>query len=173
MPPKHRYLEAGTGANQRPCALILSRQSLPVLNRNLLSPVSGVLKGGYILWQCSENPEVILIGTGSEVHIALEAGRMLKDHGVSARVVSLPSWEIFDSQDEEYRRFVLPPEIKARVSIEAGSTFGWKRYVGEQGTAIGIDHFGASAPGNVLYEKFGITAGKMVDAATRLLGKTC
>jgi transketolase len=156
-----------------PCALILSRQSLPVLNRNLLSPVSGVQKGGYILWQCSEKPEVILIGTGSEVHIALEAGRMLKEKGISARVVSLPSWEIFDSQDEEYRRFVLPPEIKARVSIEAGSTFGWERYVGEQGTAIGIDHFGASAPGNVLYEKFGITAGKIADAATRLLGKTC
>jgi transketolase len=154
-----------------PTALILTRQSLPVLDRHALAPASGVKNGGYILWQCSTNQDVILIGTGSEVHIALEAGRMLKEKGISARVVSLPSWDIFDSQSEEYRHSVLPPEIKARVSIEAGSTFGWKRYVGETGTAIGIDHFGASAPGKVLYDKFNITARRMADEAMRLAGQ--
>ncbi len=152
-----------------PTALVLTRQSLPVLDRCALSPANMVCKGGYVLWQSSEKPEAILIGTGSEVHIALEAGRMLKEKGVSARVVSLPSWDIFDSQSDEYRNSVLIPGIKARVSIEAGSTFGWNRYVGEAGISIGIDHFGASAPGKVLYDKFGITAQRVMDEAVRLV----
>ena len=103
------------------------------------------------------------------MHIALEAGRMLKEKGISSRVVSLPSWEIFEVQDEGYRREVIPPECKAKISIEAGSTLGWRRYVGESGVTIGIDRFGASAPGKVLYEKFGLTAQAVVAAAVRLL----
>jgi len=158
-------LEKGNG----PTALILTRQALPVIDRNAMSPSSGVRKGGYTLWQSAEKPEIILIGTGSEVHIALEAARILKEKGIAARVVSLPSWEIFEAQSEEYRRSVIPPEIKARISVEAGSTLGWCRYIGDGGVAIGIDHFGASAPGKVLYDKFGITAQRVVAEAMRLL----
>ncbi len=158
-------LEKGNG----PTALILTRQALPVIDRNEMSPTSGVRRGGYTLWQSAEKAEIILIGTGSEVHIALEAARILKEKGIAARVVSLPSWEIFEAQGEEYRRSVIPPEIKARISIEAGSTLGWCRYIGDDGVAIGIDHFGASAPGKVVYEKFGITAQRVVAEAIRLL----
>jgi len=158
-------LEKGNG----PTALILTRQALPVIDRNEMSLSSGVRRGGYTLWQSAEEPEIILIGTGSEVHIALEAARILKEKGIAARVVSLPSWEIFEAQSEEYRRSVIPPEIKARISIEAGSTLGWCRYTGDGGVAIGIDHFGASAPGKVLYDKFGITAQRVVAEAMRLL----
>ena len=154
-----------------PTALVLTRQALPILDRHEMSPSCGVKKGGYILWQASGKPEVILIGTGSEVHIALEAARMLKEKGISARVVSLPSWDIFEAQSEEYRRSVIPPQIKARISIEAGVTIGWSRYTGDNGVAIGIDHFGASAPAKVLYEKFGITAQKTVSEALLLLNK--
>ena len=152
-----------------PTALVLTRQSLPVLDRNVLAASEGVRRGGYVLWESAKNPEAVIIATGSEVHIALEAGRMLKEKGISSRVVSLPSWEIFEAQDEDYRRAVIPPECKARVSIEAGSTLGWRRYVGESGATIGIDHFGASAPGKVLYEKFGLTAQALVSEAVRLL----
>jgi len=158
-------LEKGNG----PTALIFTRQSLPVLDRTEMSPASGVRRGGYTLWQSFDNPEVIFIATGSEVHIALEAARMLKEKGIAARVVSLPSWEIFEAQSEEYRRSVIPPRVKARISIEAGSTLGWHRYIGDGGVAIGIDHFGASAPGKVLYEKFGITAQRALAEAMLLL----
>jgi transketolase len=152
-----------------PTALILTRQALPVLDRKVLAPSEGVRRGGYVLWETSDNPEAILIATGSEVHIALEAARMLKEKGISSRVVSLPSWEIYEAQSEDYRRAVIPPGSKARVSIEAGSTLGWRRYVGDSGVSIGIDHFGASAPGKVLYEKFGITAQRVVTEAIRIL----
>jgi transketolase len=147
----------------------LTRQALPVLDRKVLAPSEGVRRGGYVLWETSDNPEAILIATGSEVHIALEAARMLKEKGISSRVVSLPSWEIYEAQSEDYRRAVIPPGSKARVSIEAGSTLGWRRYVGDSGVSIGIDHFGASAPGKVLYEKFGITAQRVVTEAIRIL----
>ena len=152
-----------------PTALVLTRQGLPVFDRKDLAPAEGVQKGGYILWQASDKPEVILIGSGSEVHIALEAGRMLKEKGISARVVSLPSWDVFEAQSEDYRRSVLPAGIKARVSVEAGLTFGWCRYTGDSGVAVGIDHFGASAPGKTLYEKFGITAARVMAEAMRLV----
>jgi transketolase len=154
-----------------PTALILSRQKLPVLDRKELAPASGVERGGYILWQASKSPEVILIGTGSEVHIALEAGRLLKEKGISASVVSLPCWELFDAQPEDYRESVLPSELKVRVSMEVGATLGWERYVGCEGSAIGIDRFGASAPYQAIYEHFGLTAQHMADETIRLLGK--
>ena len=153
-----------------PCVLALTRQNLPVLNRSELAPASGVRRGGYLLWQATEDPEVILIGTGSEVPIVLDAGKTLQEKGVSARVVSMPSWELFDDQPEEYRESVLPAQVTARVSLEAGTPLGWERYVGPRGQAIGVDHFGASAPIEVLYEKFGLTSERVVEEATRLLG---
>jgi transketolase len=160
------------GRRQGPTALALSRQNLPVLDRSALAPASGVQRGGYTLWEATEKPDVILIGTGSEVHIAMEAGKLLSDQGVAARVVSLPSWELFDAQPAEYRDSVLPPEIRARVSIEAATPMGWRQYVGDQGVAIGIPHFGASAPAGVLYQEFGLTAQHMAEEANRLVTKS-
>ena len=122
-----------------PTVLVLSRQNLPVLDRRALAPASGVLRGGYVLWEAASQPDVILIGTGSEVHIALEAGKILEEKGISARAVSLPSWELFDAQSQEYRDGVLPPSIRERVSIEAATPLGWERYVGLDGVAIGLD----------------------------------
>jgi transketolase len=152
-----------------PTALVLTRQKLPLLDRTALAPADGVGRGGYILWQETASPDVILIGTGSEIHIALEAGKLLKKTGIAARVVSLPSWELFDAQPEDYRNSILPPNNWARVSIEAATTLGWERYVGSEGIAIGLDRFGASAPGKVIYEHFGLSAQHMADEATRLL----
>ncbi len=152
-----------------PTALIFSRQNLPVLDRSALPPARGLRRGGYILWQATAAPEVIIIGTGSEVHIALEAGKLLQERGVAARVVSLPSWELFDAQPAEYRDEVLPPGIRARISIEAASPLGWERYVGLDGVAIGVSRFGVSAPGRVIYEKLGLTAQRIVDEALQLL----
>ena len=154
-----------------PTALVFSRQNLPILDRKQLAPSNGVHRGGYVLWEASDSPNVILIGTGSEVHIALEAGRQLQEQGISARVVSLPSWELFQAQPEEYRNRVLPPDIRARVSIEAGTTLGWERYVGTEGVIVGLSDFGASAPINVLYDQFGLTSQHVVDEATKLVGE--
>ena len=158
-------LERGHG----PTALVLSRQKLPILNQMELAPASGLRQGGYILWEAARRPDVILIGSGSEVHIALEAGRLLQERGIPARVVSLPSWELFDVQSEEYRYEVLPPEIQARISIEAASPIGWGRYVGNKGIAIGLSRFGASAPGEVIYQKLGLDARHVTDEAGKLL----
>jgi len=152
-----------------PTAMALSRQSLPIFDRKVLAPASGLRRGGYVLWEASASPDVIIIGTGSEVHIALEAGQLLQEKGVSARIVSLPSWELFEAQSEEYRRKVLPPEIKARISIEAGMPLGWDRYVGPDGVIIGISRFGASAPQKVVYEQFGFTAQRVMDEAQNLV----
>jgi transketolase len=157
--------------HQGPTALVLTRQKLPLLDRMTLAPASGVRRGGYILWQEAASPDVILIGTGSELHIALEAGKLLKERGIAARVVSLPSWELFDAQPEDYRDSVLPPSLRARVSMEAAITMGWERYVGGEGIAIGLNRFGASAPGKVIYEKLGLSAQHMADEAMRLLVK--
>ncbi|MDP2919476.1 MAG: transketolase [Dehalococcoidia bacterium] len=153
-----------------PTALVLTRQNLPVLDRSKLAPASRVQRGGYILWEAGNEPDVILIATGSEVPIALEAGMQLKDKGIAARVVSLPSWELFESQTQEYRNSILPTEVKKRISIEAGSPFGWERYVGPEGTIIGVSHFGVSAPGEVVFEKLGLTAGRLVSEMERLMG---
>jgi transketolase len=154
---------------QGPTALILSRQNLPVLDRSILAPSAGVRHGGYILWEAGARPDVILIGTGSEVHIALEAGKLLEGKGVKARVISLPSWALFDAQSTDYQDSILPPEISARVSVEAGVRLGWERYIGQRGISIGISHFGTSAPGPIIYDKWGLTAQNVVDSALRLL----
>ena len=151
-----------------PTALILSRQDLPILDRTTLAPAAGVKRGGYILWQANGTPNLIIMASGSEVQIALRAGMLLQEKGIAARVVSLPSWELYDNQPEEYRAEILPPHIRARLSIEAASTMGWERYVGLDGKAIGINRFGASAPGEVLYEKFGLTVERVVNEGIRL-----
>ena len=151
-----------------PTVLVLSRQNLPVLDRATLSPASGARRGGYVLWEAAMQPEVILIGTGSEVHIALEAGKILEEKGIPSRVVSLPSWELFNVQTAVYRESVLPSGIRARISIEAAASLGWERYVGLDGIAIGLARFGASAPAGVLYEKFGFTVQRVVEEAERL-----
>ena len=115
------------------------------------------------------SPDIILIGTGSEVHIALEAGKLLEQKGIKARVVSFASWELFDQQPIEYRNKILPPSITARISIEAGVTMGWERYLGMKGVPIGVPHFGASAPGDVIYKQWGLTSQNVFDTALRLL----
>jgi len=158
--------------HQGPTAFALSRQGLPTLDRETFAPARGVERGAYVLKEADKGkPEVILIGSGSEVPLALEAGAALEDKGIAVRVVSMPSWELFDQQPEDYRNQVLPPGVTNRVAIEAGATQGWHRYVGSKGEVIGLDHFGASAPYKILYEKFGITAEKVVEKALSLLGK--
>ncbi|MBI4315969.1 MAG: transketolase [Chloroflexi bacterium] len=152
-----------------PTVLALSRQNLPVLDRTQLAPADGVQRGGYILWESGGSPEVILMGTGSEIHIALEAGKKLAAEAVKVRVVSLPSWELFDKQPDDYRESVLPKAVRARVAVEAATPLGWEHYVGLNGAVVGLNHFGASAPAPVLYEKFGLTADNVAAQTRRLL----
>jgi transketolase len=154
-----------------PVVLILSRQKLPVLDRSPYGSADGLSRGAYILAESSRKPDIILIGTGSEVHLALQARQQLEKEGVSARVVSMPSWELFEKTPQEYRDRVLPPEVTARIAIEAGVPMGWERYVGADGTVIGIRRFGASAPGELLMEKFGYTAENVVKRAMALLNR--
>lgn len=164
--------EAWKAALQRhsgPTALLFSRQNLPVMDRTELTPAAETQRGGYVLWEAASSPDIIIISTGSEVHTALEAGQTLKERGVNVRVVSMPSWELFEAQPEEYRNRVLPPQNRKRISFEAGTTLGWQRYIGLDGTAIGIDRFGASAPGSTLYEKLGLTPQRVVDEALKLV----
>jgi transketolase len=147
-----------TKLRREPAALILSRQALPTLDRSRLAPASGVARGAYVLAEASSgSPEVILLATGSEVHLALEARDELEAEGTGTRVVSMPCWELFDRQPQEYRDQVLPRAVTARVAVEQASTFGWDRYVGDGGAVIGMHTFGASAPLKQLLTKFGFT----------------
>lgn len=153
-----------------PTALILTRQGLPVLDRKEYAPAEALQRGGFILWESAKGiPDVILIGTGSETHLALEAGKQLAAEGINVRVVALPSWELFDCQPIKYRETVLPPKVKVRVAVEAGVRLGWEHYVGLDGEIVGMESFGASAPGKVLYEKFGFTVEGIVQTAKGLL----
>jgi transketolase len=154
----------------RPAGLSLSRQNLPVFDRTEFASAEGVARGGYVLAEASGGtPEVILIGTGSEVQIAVAARETLESDGIPTRVVSLPCWEWFASQDRAYREQVLPPAVRARVSVEAGVPMGWRDFVGDAGRIVGLDHFGASAAYTVLYEQFGLTADRVVAAARESL----
>jgi transketolase len=153
-----------------PTALVLTRQKLAVLDRSELTAARGLRRGAYVLRPTEGTPDVILIGTGSEVHPALGAAEALAADGIAAQVVSMPSWELFEAQSDAYRREVLPPSVDARVSIEAGRTLGWERYVGPEGARIGVDRFGASAPGEVMMEKYGLTAERVAEAARGLIG---
>ena len=168
----HETAQAWRAAIERtdgPTALIFTRQGLPVLDQEAFGSAEGLHQGGYVLWESDSSAEVILIGTGSETSIALDAGQALGERGIKARVVSMPSWELFDAQPQAYRDRVLPPSVTARVSVEAGVTMGWERYVGLSGTMVGIDHFGASAPYQRVYEEFGLTSERVVAAAEALL----
>jgi transketolase len=152
-----------------PVALSLTRQKVPTLDRSDLAPASGVEKGAYVLWESGE-PDLILLATGSEVSLALEAGRKLAaDNGNGVRVVSMPCWELFEQQPESYRDEVLPPDVKARLSVEAGVAQGWERWVGDRGDSVALDRFGASAPGAIVLEKLGYTVDNVVAHATAVL----
>ena len=154
-----------------PVALILSRQNCATLDRTKYAPASGVAKGAYVL-ASDPNPELIIIGTGSEVQLCVEAYERLKAEGIRARVVSMPSWELFEHQSDEYRESVLPAAVQNRISVEQASTFGWNRYVGPQGRMIGMKTFGASAPLKELQKKFGFTADAIIATAKDMVSKT-
>jgi transketolase len=161
MPMKHN-----------PVAMVLTRQALPTIDRAKYAAASGVTKGGYVLGDAQGGkPEVILIGTGSELSLCVSAYEKLTAEGVRARVVSMPSTDIFDMQDEAYKNSVLPPNVRARVSVEAASVFGWERYVGLDGAIIGMTTFGASAPAKDLFKKFGFTVDHVIQAAKQVLAK--
>ncbi len=172
-----------------PVALVLTRQKLPVLDRTLLRPASGLARGAYVLAEAGLGtagsrggnaaggaggplPDVILIATGSEVALALEAQRRLAEEGIRSRVVSMPCWELFEAQPQSYRDAVLPPALRARVSVEAASPFGWERYVGAERAILGLNRFGASAPGTVVMRELGFTVEKVVAKAKQALAQT-
>jgi len=152
-----------------PVALALTRQKLPTLDRSEVAPADGLERGAYTLWE-SGPPDVILIASGSEVSLALEAGRKLAaENGTGVRVVSMPCWELFDAQSQDYRDEVLPPEVKARLSVEAGVSFGWERWVGPEGDSVAVDRYGASAPAPEIFEHLGFTVDNVVARAAALL----
>jgi transketolase len=155
-----------------PVGLVFTRQGLPVLDRTVLAPASGVARGAYVLSDSTaESPSVILIATGSEVSLALKAHEQLTGEGVRSRLVSMPSWELFEAQPQTYRDSVLPPRVRARVSVEAASPLGWDRYTGPDGEIIAVRTFGASAPGPVVMEKYGFTMEHVVAAARAVLAR--
>ncbi len=156
----------------KPAVLVLSRQALPTLDRSKFAPASGVARGAYVLADApGGKPELILIASGSEISLAVQAHETLIAEGIRSRVVSMPSWDIFDDQTKEYRDSVLPPDVAARVAVEQASTFGWERYVGTSGRIIGMKTFGASAPLKELQKKFGFEPEQVAAAARELLGK--
>ncbi|RMG01813.1 MAG: transketolase, partial [Planctomycetota bacterium] len=158
-------------STRTPTALVLTRQALPTVDRAELAPASELAKGAYVLKDAPEgNPAVVLIGTGSEVATCLAAQEQLAAEGIAARVVSMPSWELFDAQDAAYKASVLPPDVP-RVAVEAGIELGWHKYIGEHGAFVGMQGFGASAPAGKLFAHFGITADRIAAEAKRLLGK--
>jgi len=156
----------------RPVALVLTRQNLPTLDRKKFASAEGVRQGAYVVADASNGqPEVLLLATGSELSLAIDAWQQLEVEGIGARVVSMPSLELFEDQPQAYRDEVLPPGIVARVAIEAGIRQPWDRYLGTHGTFIGINDFGTSAPFEKIYEELGITSANMVAEAKRLVGK--
>ena len=156
----------------KPAALVLSRQPLPTLDRTKYAAASGVARGAYVLADAPDGkPDIIFIASGSEVSLAVEAHEKLKGEGIRSRVVSMPSWDIFEQQAQEYRDSVLPPNVKARVAVEQASTFGWERYVGSEGRVIGMKTFGASAPLKELQKRFGFEPEKLVAVAKELVAR--
>jgi transketolase len=155
-----------------PCAMVLTRQNLPVVDRTVFAPASEASKGAYVL-ACDGDPQLILIGTGSEVSLCIEARERLQAEGVRSRVVSMPCWSLFNRQPKEYRDSVLPPAVRARVAVEQGATMGWERYVGLDGSIIGMTTFGASAPFKDLQQHFGFTVDAVLTAARTQLGGGC
>ncbi len=156
-------------SNRGPTVLALTRQSLPTLDRSVFGPAELLHRGAYVLKDVDGTPDALILANGSEIKLALEAAETLAGDGIAARVISMPSWELFDDQPQEYKDKVLPENVTARVAIEAGATQGWHKYVGMNGKVIGLDHFGASAPINDLFTNFGITAESVVKAVRLLL----
>jgi transketolase len=156
--------------NEGPAFLSLTRQALPNLDRDVFAPASGVRRGAYVLADAEGELQVILIATGSEVSLIVEARETLQAEGIGTRVVSMPSWTLFSRQPREYRDEVLPPDVRARVAVEAASPLGWDRWVGSEGRVIGISHFGASAPAKEIFTQFGFTPEKIAAAAKASLG---
>ncbi len=154
-----------------PTALLFSRQKLPVFDQSRMAPADGLRKGAYTLIDADGEPEVLLLATGSETALAVEAHGELSKQGVRARVVSFPSWELFEAQPQEYRDSVLPPSVRARLSIEAGVGMGWHRWVGDAGDIVSVDRFGASAPYKEIYKRYGLTVADVVARALRLIGR--
>jgi transketolase len=157
---------------KEPVALILTRQAVPTFDRAKYGSAAGVARGAYILADAEGGkPQVILMATGSEVYLCIDAYEKLKVEGIRARVVSMPSWDLFERQGQSYRDEVLPPDVTARVAVEMASTFGWAQYAGAKGRIIGMRTFGASAPLKDLQKKFGFTTEAVLQAARELLGK--
>ena len=155
---------------QGPTLMALTRQNVPTLDREKFAPASGLHKGAYVLTDLGNGkPDIILMASGSEVGLIVKAGEELAAEGVNVRLVSFPSWELFRQQDQTYKNSVLSPEVPVRLAVEAGSTFGWKEWVGDKGDTIGLDRFGASAPAKILFEKFGFTVDAVVEKAKGLL----
>ncbi|HEY5410696.1 MAG TPA: transketolase C-terminal domain-containing protein, partial [Caulobacteraceae bacterium] len=156
----------------RPACLVFSRQALPTLDRSTYASAKGVAKGAYVLADAEGGePELILMGTGAEVGLCVQAYETLKAEGVKARVVSMPSWDLFEAQDEAYRASVLPPQVSARVAVEEAAALGWDRYAGPTGEIIAMRSFGMSAPAKALQSQFGFTTDKVLEAARRQLAR--
>jgi transketolase len=154
---------------ESPVTLVFTRQAVPTLDRSRLAAADGLCRGAYVLCDGDADPALILIASGSELHLIVDAAQRLRDLGLTVRCVSMPSWELFDAQPREYRDSVLPPSIRARLAVEAGATQGWSRYVGDSGDVMGIDHFGASAPGEVNLHEFGFTVDEVCRRAQAVL----
>ena len=158
-------------SKSNPVAIALTRQGLPTINREVYASAENVEKGGYVLNTDVENPDVILLASGSEVELVLGAAEELKKQNVAARVVNMVSFELFEAQSDEYKESVLPKNVNARVSVEAGLSFGWHKYLGLEGKAISLEHYGASAPAGVLFEKYGFTVDNVVKTALEVVKK--
>jgi transketolase len=157
-------------SRDRPTALILTRQNVPTLDRGRFAPAEGLRRGAYVLTDApNAKPELILIASGSEVGLILAAQQKLLEQKIAVRLVSMPSWELFEAQSPEYRESVLPKSVGARLAVEAGVTLGWHKYVGNLGDVIGVNRFGASAPGPVVMREFGLTAEHVYQRALALL----
>jgi transketolase len=158
--------------SDRPTVLVLSRQNVPTLDRTVFGSPEGLRRGAYVLLDVAgATPDLIVIGTGAETDLVAEAARKLQADGVKVRAVSMPSWELFEQQDQAYRDSVLPPQVKKRLAVEAGASQGWERWVGDGGAALTVDRYGASAPGELVLEKYGFTVDNVIVQAKALLGK--
>lgn len=166
---KYAWKIALTDKSQ-PTLLVLSRQDLPVLEGTGELAEGGVERGAYVV-SGAENPQAILLATGSEVSLAIEAQKQLAEENISVSVVSMPSWDRFEKQDKEYKQSVIPPTVKKRLAIEMGSSFGWHRYTGDEGDVLAIDRFGASAPGERIMEEFGFTADNVAAKVKNLINE--
>jgi transketolase len=160
-------IERATG----PTTLVLSRQAMTTLDRSRYAPAEGLRRGAYVLNPDEANPELILIGTGSELQLAVAAEGVLRERGVRTRIVSMPSWELFDAESAAYRESVLPEAVTARLAVEAGRSIGWERWVGPRGDVVSVERFGASAPGDVVMKELGFSVDNVVAHALALLGR--